>query len=65
MLYRAIASLREYILVDAESIHVEHFVINKEGLWQLEERNKMEEKIIMESINVQLQLEDVYEGTKL
>ena len=28
MLYRAIPALKEYILVDAESIHVEHFVIN-------------------------------------
>ena len=35
MLYRAIPALKEYILVDSESIHAEHFAINKEGLWQL------------------------------
>ena len=44
MLYRAIPALKEYILVDSESIHVEPFAINKEGLWQLKEYNKLEEK---------------------
>src|ERR1039457_5155967 len=35
MLYRSIPTLKEYILVEAESIHVEQFEINKEGFWQL------------------------------
>ena len=65
MLYRAIPSLKDYILIDSKSIHAEHFAINKEGLWQLKEYNKPEEKIIMETLNVQLLLEDVYEGSKL
>jgi len=65
MLYRAIPTLIEYILIDSESIHVEHFAINKKGLWQLKEHNKLEEKIIIETFNIQLQLEDLYEGTKL
>ena len=65
MLYRAIPVLKEYILIDSESIHAEHFAINKEGLWQLKEHNNPEEKIIIESVNVQLMLQDVYEGTKL
>ena len=64
MLYRAIPTLKEYILVDAESIHVEHFVINKEGLWQLEEHNRLEEKIMVQILNIQLQLADLYDGTK-
>ena len=65
MLYRAIPTLKDYILIDSESIHAEHFAINKEGLWQLKEHNKPEEKIIIETLNVQLLLEDVYEGSKL
>jgi Uma2 family endonuclease len=64
-LYRAIPSLKDYILVDSKSIHAEHFAINKEGLWQLKEYNKPGEKITIESLNVQLLLEDVYEGSKL
>ena len=65
MLYRAIPTLKDYILIDSKSIHAEHFAINKEGLWQLKEYNKPEEKIIIETLNVQLLLEDVYEGSKL
>jgi len=65
MLYRAIPALKEYILIDSESIHAEHFAINKEGLWQLKEYNKPEEKIMIETLNVQLLLQEVYEGSKL
>ena len=65
MLYRAIPALKEYILIDSKSIHAEYFAINKEGLWQLKEYNNPEEKIIIETLNVQLLLEDVYEGSKL
>ena len=65
MLYRAIASLKEFILVDSESIHVEHFAINKEGFWQLEEYNLPSEKINLKSVCVQLHLGTVYEETKL
>lgn len=65
MLYRAIPALKEYILIDSESIHAEHFAINKEGLWQLKEYNKPEEKIMIETLNLQLLLQEVYEGSKL
>ena len=65
MLYRAIPALKEYIPIDSESIHAEHFAINKEGLWQLKEYNKPEEEITIETLNVQLSLENVHEGSKL
>jgi Uma2 family endonuclease len=65
MLYRAIPALKEYILIDSELIHVEHFAINKEGLWQLKEYNKPEEKILIEILGVQLLVGDIYDGSKL
>ncbi len=65
MLYRAIPALKEYILVDAESIHTEHFAINKEGLWQLKEYIKPEDQMILESLNIKLLLSDIYERCKL
>ena len=65
MLYRAIPALKDYILIDSDSIHAEHFTINKEGLWQLKEYNQPGEKIIIETLNIQLLLEDLYEGSKL
>ena len=65
MLYRAIPALKNYILVDSESIHVEHFAINKEGLWQLKEHNKIYEEIFIETLNVKLSMKEVYERSKL
>ncbi len=65
MLYRAIPALKNYILVDSESIHVEHFAINKEGLWQLKEHNKIYEEFFIEILNVKLLMKDIYERSKL
>ncbi len=65
MLYRAIPSLTDYILIESESIHIEHFAINKEGLWQLKEWNKPGEEIFLETVGVKLSLEEIYEDCKL
>ena len=65
MLYRAIPALKNYILVDSESVHVEHFAINKEGLWQLKEYNKINEEIFIETLNISLPMKEVYERSKL
>ena len=65
MLYRAIPTLKEYILVEAESIHLEHFAINKESLWQLKEFSSIEDELILESLNVNLYLKDIYDRCKL
>src|SRR5690606_33798050 len=42
MLYRAIPTLKEYILVDSERIHIEAFRLNKNERWELEEYNDAE-----------------------
>ena len=65
MLYRAIPTLKEYILVEAETVHVEQFAINKEGLWQLKEFSSQEDQLTLESLDVMLLLKDVYERCKL
>jgi Uma2 family endonuclease len=65
MLYRAIPTLKEYILIEAESIHVEQFAINKEGLWQLKEYSNLEDKMVLESLGIILLLNDVYDRCKL
>lgn len=65
MLYRAIPTLKEYILVEAESIHAEQFAINKEGLWQLKEYINPEDQITLESLNISLLLSDIYDRCHL
>ena len=65
MLYRAIPTLKEYILIEAESVHVEQFAINKEGLWQLKEFSSGEDQLTIDAINVRLNLKDIYDRCKL
>ena len=36
-LYRELDTLKEYILIDSESVNVDAFSINKSGLWELRE----------------------------
>ena len=64
-LYRDIATLKEYILVDAETISVEVFRINDSGHWELEEYRKMENTLLVKTIQVFLPLIEIYEGVKL
>jgi hypothetical protein len=44
---------------------VEHFALNKDGLWLLKEYSKPKEKLSIETVNFHIQLEEVYERTKL
>lgn len=64
-LYRDIPSLKEYILVDSESVHIEIFRLNKANHWELEEYDRTSEKIEMKVIDTSLLLSEIYEGTKL
>jgi Uma2 family endonuclease len=57
--------LTDYILIESESIHVEHFAIKKEGLWQLKELNNPGEEIFLETHSIKLSLEEIYEDCKL
>ncbi|MEP7253432.1 MAG: Uma2 family endonuclease [Ginsengibacter sp.] len=65
MLYRAIPTLKEYMLVDPESVHIEQFAINKAGLWQLKEYSSIADRLNLESVGVTLLLEDIYDRCKL
>lgn len=64
-LYRDIPSLKEYVLIDSESINVEIFFLNNEGYWELREHKSIEDSFVLKSIQVKLDLKEIYEGTKL
>jgi len=64
-LYRDIPSLKDYILIDSESINIEVFYINEHGNWELNEYKNIEETLSIKSVQVFLELKDIYEGTKL
>jgi Uma2 family endonuclease len=63
-LYREIPSLKEYILIDSESVGVENFYINEHGNWELKEIKDIEATLQFRSIDVPVGLKEIYEGTK-
>ena len=64
-LYRDIPSLKEYHLIDSESILVEAYRINLKGNWELEEIKSLQQHFHIPSVGINIPLEDIYKGTKL
>lgn len=59
-LYRTIASLREYVLVDQSRYHIEQFYIGKEGKWVLTEYTRPEEALHFNHIGMEIALAEIY-----
>lgn len=60
-LYRDIPTLKEYLLVDSESIHIEVFRLNTNHRWELEEYN-LSEYLNIKAIDETLLIADIYDG---
>ncbi len=58
--YRKISSLKHYILVDQYSVHVEHFYKNDRGQWELEEKTKADDILILKHLDCELPLKEIY-----
>jgi len=64
-LYRDIPSLKEYILVEPETISVEAFYINEHNQWELKEYKSLTDTLEIKAIQTSMPLTDIYEGTKI
>jgi Uma2 family endonuclease len=64
-LYRDINTLKEYILIDSESLHIEVFRLNEKNHWELEEYNDAENYLQIKAINENILIAEIYEGVKL
>ena len=64
-LYRDIPTLKEYILVDSESIHIEVFRLNEHNHWELEEYNSIEDFLHIKAIEEKILILEIYEGVKI
>ncbi len=64
-LYRDIPPLKEFILIDSESISIEAFRINTGGHWELEEYKSISDELFIPTVQVSLSLGEIYEGCKL
>lgn len=62
MLYRAIDSLKEYILISSEVVQIEHFYKQENGTWLLKELKNSTDVLHLQSINFPLPLAQLYEG---
>jgi Uma2 family endonuclease len=64
-LYRDIPNLREYVVVDSESISVQAFRINKESRWELEDYRSLDQTVTFPIVEISISMKELYEGTKL
>jgi Uma2 family endonuclease len=61
-LYRDIPTLKEYILVDSQTIRIEAFRINEGGLWELVEYENADGSLHLSALNMYIPLTEIYEG---
>jgi Uma2 family endonuclease len=64
-LYRDIPTLKEYILIDSESINIEIFRVNVRLHWELEEYKDLTATLKISSLEVALPLAKIYHDTKI
>ena len=64
-LYRDIPTLKEYVLVDSESLSVEIFRLNESNHWELEEYKNADEDFEIKTIKTALSFPEVYEGSRV
>lgn len=63
-LYRDIETLKEYILVDSDSLHIEIFRLNKNNHWELEEYNDVNSFVEIKAISESISIAEIYDGIK-
>ena len=65
MLYRQITSLRQYLMLDSESVHAELYTLNDHQLWTLFETRELSTVLDLSSIGCRVPLAEVYAGVEL
>lgn len=60
--YRAITSLRHYLLVAQDEVRVEHFAAETDGTWRFSETRDRAAAIDLPAVGLTLPLAEVYEG---
>jgi Uma2 family endonuclease len=58
--YRSNESLREYILVAQDKVHVEQYAKRDDGSWLLSETNSIEDVLILSSVGCELPVSEIY-----
>jgi Uma2 family endonuclease len=61
ILYQKIASLKYYLTVEPEKPLVECYSLQEDGTWEVETFTSLSEKITFTSLNIDLEMADIYE----
>jgi Uma2 family endonuclease len=62
--YMSLEGLSDYVLVEQDEMRIEHFIKVSEKEWNVRLLTENAEKIILESINCEVSLEEVYREVK-
>jgi Uma2 family endonuclease len=63
-LYREISSLKEYITLDSQKIHVEQYVKNDNKTWTLQEFKSLSDSLTLTCIKMPVLVDDWYQGVE-
>lgn len=58
--YRRLTSLRDYILIDQQPCHVEHYTRKGESVWEFSELDDCAAEILITSVNIAIPLAEIY-----
>lgn len=61
-LYRAIPSLKEYMLIASENVGVEHYTKQENNTWVLHELKEVRDSLFIQTIDFSLPLTELYSG---
>ena len=61
-LYKAIPTLKEYILIDTERIAAKSWRINAHNYWEPEEYKSLQDTVVIPSVAVSLSMKEIYDG---
>ncbi|HXM69953.1 MAG TPA: Uma2 family endonuclease [Thermoanaerobaculia bacterium] len=62
--YRALDSLREYLLVSQDQPRVEHYLKKKDGDWLLSEKTDLAASVVLPSIGCRLAMAEIYDRVR-
>ena len=60
-----INTLKEYVLIDSESIHIKGFRLNEKNDWELEEYDDVNSLLELKAINENILISEIYDGVKI
>ena len=63
-LYRSIPALKQYILVDSESVSIEIFCQSQLKSWSLEEFKSVDDTFSIQAIGINIRLSQIYNGLR-